>query len=131
MAENEKNTFKKEEKTDAEFLTNVRTEDTLLTIFLMNCEKKFPTLTYDQFMSASGKQKLQTPLITSLWKFSCNIKEMIAIAKDLKEIDGNYSKIIPKLKEISERNQDQRMHFWVLTTKEGAIIEEIKKHFPD
>jgi len=131
MAKNEKNTFKKEEKTDAEYLTSVRTEDTLLTVFLKNCEKKFPELTFDQLMAASGKPKLQTPLSTCLWKFSCDIKEMLIITNDLKEMDGNYRKIIPKLQKILEENQNQMVHFWVLTTKGGAIIEEIKKHFPD
>ena len=137
MTENEKNTFKKEPSWDAEFIKQIKTQDTLMTIFLNKSDKKTPyPLSNEQLTLGSGKDvktnesaifKTEKKLI--LDKFDCTIEELIIILTALGDIDNQYLKIAEedeKIKDIYLKDKYQKIHIRLLTPEKGEVLQTIR-----
>jgi len=137
MAKREENTFKKEPDWDAEFVRQIKTNDTLMTIFLNKSNKKTPyPLSNEQLMLGSGKDvktnesvKLKTEKKLILDQFDCTIEELIIILTALGDIDKKYLKTAEedeKIKDAYLKNKHQKIHVRLLTPEKGAVLQIIE-----
>ncbi|MDD5043237.1 MAG: hypothetical protein PHD51_01040 [Patescibacteria group bacterium] len=126
MTKETKDYKEKESPSIEKLLKRIRTEDTLMSAFLVRRNHKedlkrlLKDLPSEEFSKSCGDPSLKTPLLTKIKHYVFGSETALKIAQALNKIDANYKKLETELKKFQKT--DRRVYFYVLSTENGEVF---------